>query len=40
MHMKAADFDKLMTTAMESGLVVGGPNPELGAGVFYYLPEE
>lgn len=37
MHMKAADFDKLMATAKETGALFDGPNPDLGTGKIYFL---
>lgn len=39
MHMKAADFDKLIDTAKEAGLLKWGPAPDLGAGTVYFLGE-
>lgn len=39
MHMKAADFQKLMDTAKEAGLLMWGPAPDLGAGTVYFVAE-
>lgn len=39
MHMRAAEFDKLIETATESGLLFGGFNADLGAGKFYFLSD-
>lgn len=40
MHMKAADFSKMMETAVEAGFVKSGLAPDLGAGTFYWPVED
>jgi len=40
MHMKAADFKRLMETAKEAGIIHWGPTPDLGAGDVYFLVDE